>query len=253
MKATHKKDSVEELSPLKEIRIMPDHIFGKIEGFDIRFSGGEVEAKRSYSTVGVRIESEEGGKICERRALAKEVDITAVFELKPLFSGRVFENKTLRGEFELGGEKYIVEGAVLYLVGPILFEAEKEGVYLSERFIETLNGDLSSFQKKLRWVLEFDRRIASAFRTEVRSKERLEKFVEGLADEAERISERFDVKDNPLPLFSVYNKAKEKGVVRDVMMELSVRSMSDDERAGHYGRLIDAIYGLKKKDEKDGW
>lgn len=72
-----------------------------------------------------------------------------------------------------------------------------------------------------------------------------------LADEAERISEKFDVKENPLALLPVFNKAKEKGVVMDVMMELSVRSMDNDEKARQYGRLLDVLQGLKERSEKE--
>lgn len=235
----------EAKSPLEDVRVLPDHIFGKIDGFEVDFKkGGEVEARRSYRNVEVTIKSQNSSS--DKKMLLEKLDIAAVYMLKPLFSDCIIESKEVRAEFRPDDVKRTVFGSVARTYGD-----SREEACFSERFTAMFYKDLGSLRRKLEYVLKFDSRLSSAFGAEIESKERLEKFVVELADEAERISERSDVKKNPLTLLPVLNRAKEKGIVMDVLMELSVRSMNHDERAQQYGRLIDALQGLKERSEKE--
>ncbi|NYZ76304.1 hypothetical protein H0N98_03575 [Candidatus Micrarchaeota archaeon] len=238
-------------TPLEELRVLPDHMFGKVGGFDVHFKkDGQVEARRSYSNVGIAVMHEEGGRTSEKKEVVKEVEVKLAFGLIPLPPDIFFSNERIHADFRLGEKKHSIEGMISTADQVSWLEDEKGNVSFSDRFIQNVDDDVRSFKKKLTWALQFDSRLSPAFKAEMSSQEALEKFVSELADEAERISERSDVKKNPLLLLPVFNKARERGVTEDVVTELELRR-AYIEKTPQLDVLIRILNDFRKRSRRE--
>src|SRR5271157_5946349 len=177
MTSAYKKAPPQVEIPVEELRVLPEHIFAKVGGFDVHFKkNGRAEASRSYSNIGVSVLQEQGGRTSEKKELAKEIEVKLTFGVASFPPDVYFVNERVHANFKLGEERHSIEG-IFFEKGDVSWsEGEKGNVLLGERFINTVDRDIRSFHEKLDWAMKFDKRLAPALAAEASSNEALKAF-----------------------------------------------------------------------------
>lgn len=239
-RAQPKEEGVEEL------RVLPSHIFSRIGGFDVHFKrDGRVEARKEYSNIPIITTYEKGGQVYERNEVVDKARVEFSCEIVSLPPRIFLSKKSIYVNFELDGKKKTVKG--IFLAGDSLSWLEdEEGTSLAEDSIELLERDVRSFRKNLIFALQLHPQLSKIFQVDLKAQEARDRSIQQLADEVERVSKEFDVRKNPIPLLPLFNKAREKEALDDVIRELENRCFNT-EKAQQLNNSIHALRELRRR------
>jgi hypothetical protein len=260
MPEAHKKAVYTE-SLIKNPQLSEDKVTGSFRGFPLEYSNGVIYLSKEYHHIHAIIEwwDEEKKTRVKRPVVFDSVKVTAEFKGEDWCQGFYGDKIVINcgyatAEFKLDGKKYKVDYGIFerdnpdpkgYLSGGYSDFEDKKRLYFTGRFNSRVREDFVPFRDHgLVDVLRFDKHVAPLFMAEVETGRKNEKLVLELAVEAEYIGREYNIEKNPLPLQPIFKRAKEAGVVDELIKYLRKEYWDKRDHDRNAAVMNEISYGM---------
>lgn len=259
MPQAHKKE-VYTRSLIEDPQLSEDKVTGEFKGFPLEYRNGVIHLSKEYRHIHAVIERWDEGKKdhIKRPVVFDSVKVTAEFRgedwCKGFYGTQIVINcGYATAEFKLDEKKYKVDYGIFerdnpnpreYLSGGYS-DFEDKRLYFTGRFNSRVREDFLPFRDYgLVDILRFDKHVAPLFMAKVETGRKNEKLVLELAVEAEYIGRNYDIEKNPLPLQPIFKRAKEAGVVDELIKYLRKEAWDKRDHDRNAAVMKEISYGM---------